>query len=88
MENNSKDMYRTPTKYNWPVKLEIKIDKSIIYNKELELKYATNPHHAAAIFNPSESKPLFKLVKSGKGGPPKQMLMMLINFYKLALFLP
>ncbi len=68
-EPKPSDMYRTPTLRQWPAQIEITIDGKVVYGKQTDLKYGTNPFHAAAIFNPEGNTPLFELEKTGKGGP-------------------
>lgn len=63
------DMYRTPTSRDWPRSVRIDIDYNKWYEKGEDLKYATNPFHAAAVYNPDGNTPLFQLEKTGKGGP-------------------
>ena len=69
IEKKTSDMYRTPTLRAWPHVVHVSVDGPISYEKQEDLKYSTNPFHAAAVFNPLGNKPLFKLSKTGKGGP-------------------
>ncbi len=63
-------MYRQQTLRSWPATIKTVIDGGgTFYEKEEDLKYSTNPFHAAAVFNPPSNTPLFTLSKTGKGGP-------------------
>jgi len=63
-------MYREQTLRSWPEIIKTVIDGGgAIYGKEEDLKYSTNPFHAAAVFNQPGNTPLFVLSKTGKGGP-------------------
>jgi phosphoribosylaminoimidazolecarboxamide formyltransferase/IMP cyclohydrolase len=69
-EKKASDMYREQTLRSWPVIIKTVIDGGgAIYGKEEDLKYSTNPFHAAAVFNQPGNTPLFVLSKTGKGGP-------------------
>ena len=67
--SDPKDLYREATTKEWPLKVELTIDRHTVYHKERDLKYGTNPGQAAAVFNPHGNTPLFIEVKTGKGGP-------------------
>ncbi len=63
-------MYREQTLRSWPEIIKTVIDGGgAFYGKEEDLKYSTNPFHAAAVFNHPGNTPLFTLSKTGKGGP-------------------
>jgi phosphoribosylaminoimidazolecarboxamide formyltransferase/IMP cyclohydrolase len=69
-ENKASDMYREQTLRAWPQTIKTVIDGGgTYYEKEEDLKYSTNPFHAAAVFNQPGNTPLFMLSKTGKGGP-------------------
>ncbi len=68
-EKKLSEMYREQTLRTWPGVVKMSIDRGVVYEKEEDLKYAMNPHHAGAVFNPAGNMPLFSLEKSGKGGP-------------------
>jgi len=68
-ESKRSDLYRTQTRGEFPSDISISLDSERRLTLERELKYGTNPRHAAAVYNPNGNTPLFQEVKTGKGGP-------------------